>query len=135
MGGPEAQLSSYDAIARWELARLLRRRGRPKDRGEVEALLEQALATAHRLGMRSLEGWAGADLHELRHPDARYRPLSAREIEVAGLVAKGLTNREAAQHLHISERTAENHVKNILDKLGLNSRVQIAAWMVGKTAN
>jgi DNA-binding CsgD family transcriptional regulator len=125
----------YDAIARWELARLLRRRGRPKDRGEAGALLDQALATARRLGMRPLEGWAAADLHELRHPDGRYSPLSAREIEVAGLVAKGLTNRAMAQHLRISERTAENHVKNILDKLGLHSRAQIAAWTVGKSAS
>jgi len=125
----------YDAIARWELARLLRRRSRPKDRAEASALLEQALATAKRLGMRPLEDWAAADLYELRHPDARYTPLSAREIEVASLVAKGMTNRAMAQRLHISERTAENHVKNILDKLGLNSRTQIAAWIVDKSAN
>ena len=113
----------------------MRRRSRPKDRAEASALLEQALATAKRLGMRPLEDWAAADLYELRHPDARYTPLSAREIEVASLVAKGMTNRAMAQRLHISERTAENHVKNILDKLGLNSRTQIAAWIVDKSAN
>jgi FixJ family two-component response regulator len=46
-------------------------------------------------------------------------------------VAEGLTNRGIAQRLHLSERTAENHIKNILDKLGLDSRAQIAAWTVG----
>ena len=125
----------YDAIARWELARLLRRRSRRKDRSEASALLEQALATAKRLGMRPLEEWAAADLHELQHPDARYTPLSTREIEVARLVAKGMTNRAMAQRLHISERTAENHVKNAMDKLGLNSRAQIAVWIVEQSTN
>jgi DNA-binding CsgD family transcriptional regulator len=125
----------YEAIARWELSRHLRRRGRPKDRAAATALLEQSVATARRLGMRLLDGWATADLHELDHPSGRATPLSARELEVAGLVAEGLTNRGIAQRLHLSERTAENHIKNILDKLGLGSRAQIAAWSVGGRPN
>ncbi|TMB78372.1 MAG: helix-turn-helix transcriptional regulator, partial [Chloroflexi bacterium] len=47
---------------------------------------------------------------------------------VARLVALGLTNREIADRLVISERTAEGHVQRILDKLGFRSRSQIAAW-------
>ncbi len=125
----------YEAIARWELSRHLRRRGRPKDRAAATALLEQSVATARRLGMRLLDGWATADLQELDHPSGRATPLSARELEVAGLVAEGLTNRGIAQRLHLSERTAENHIKNILDKLGLDSRAQVAAWTVGGRPN
>jgi DNA-binding CsgD family transcriptional regulator len=125
----------YEAIARWELSRHLRRRGRPKDRAAATALLGQSVATARRLGMRLLEGWATADLQELDHPSGRATPLSARELEVAGLVAEGLTNRGIAQRLHLSERTAENHIKNILDKLGLDSRAQVAAWTVGGRPN
>jgi DNA-binding CsgD family transcriptional regulator len=56
--------------------------------------------------------------------------LSRREREVAALVAEGLTNREIAGRLFISERTAEGHVESIRNKLGFNSRVQIAAWAV-----
>ena len=55
-------------------------------------------------------------------------PLTTREREVAALVAKGLTNREIASRLVISERTADSHVQHILNKLGFSSRAQIAAW-------
>ncbi|WP_416962481.1 ATP-binding protein [Streptomyces sp. Agncl-13] len=58
--------------------------------------------------------------------------LSKREWEVAELVAKGHTNKEIAAALVISIRTAEGHVRRILDKLGLLSRAQIAAWMTGR---
>ena len=54
--------------------------------------------------------------------------LSRREQEVAPLVAEGLSNREIAERLFISERTVESHVGSMLRKLGLRSRVQIAAW-------
>jgi hypothetical protein len=47
---------------------------------------------------------------------------------VAVLVAQGLTNKEIAAQLVISERTAATHVAHILDKLGLRTRAQIAAW-------
>jgi DNA-binding CsgD family transcriptional regulator len=55
--------------------------------------------------------------------------LSRREREVADLVAEGLTNREIAERLVISERTAEGHVEQIRNKLGFHSRTQIAAWV------
>jgi predicted ATPase/DNA-binding SARP family transcriptional activator/DNA-binding CsgD family transcriptional regulator len=55
--------------------------------------------------------------------------LSRREREVATLVARGLSNRQVARELSISERTAANHVAKILRKLGLRSRVQIASWV------
>jgi non-specific serine/threonine protein kinase len=61
-------------------------------------------------------------------PDAY--PLSRRECEVATLIARGLTNRAIAEQLVIAERTAETHVSNILSKLGLDTRAQIAAWAV-----
>lgn len=54
--------------------------------------------------------------------------LSPREREVAALVAEGLTSREIAYRLRITDRTAENHVEHILVKLGLRSRSQIARW-------
>jgi adenylate cyclase len=60
---------------------------------------------------------------------ARLGPLSRRESEVAMLVAQGLTNRQIAERLHISERTAEGHLDKIRSKLGLSNRAQVAAWV------
>jgi non-specific serine/threonine protein kinase len=56
-------------------------------------------------------------------------PLSQRELEVARLVARGLTNRQIADELIISKWTADNHVGNILRKLELIGRAQVAAWL------
>jgi non-specific serine/threonine protein kinase len=53
--------------------------------------------------------------------------LSAREIEVLGLIARGMSDREIAQTLGISVRTAEDHAQTIRDKLGVRSRVKAVA--------
>jgi DNA-binding CsgD family transcriptional regulator len=58
--------------------------------------------------------------------------ISRREREVAILVAQGLTNRQIAARLFISERTAESHVEQIRGKLGFHSRSQIAAWVAAE---
>jgi ATP/maltotriose-dependent transcriptional regulator MalT len=55
--------------------------------------------------------------------------LSAREQEVALLVARGLTNRQIAAELSISEHTAATHVRRIFKKLGLRSRAELATWV------
>jgi len=71
-------------------------------------------------------------------PDPVETPkLTRREREVASLVAQGLTNREIASRLFISERTAESHVEQLRGKLGFHSRSQVAAWVAaqGLTAN
>ena len=57
-------------------------------------------------------------------------PLTVREHQVAALVARGLTNPQIAEQLVISRRTADRHVSNILDKLGLATRAAVAAWAV-----
>ncbi|MCG8920644.1 LuxR C-terminal-related transcriptional regulator [Actinokineospora sp. PR83] len=55
--------------------------------------------------------------------------LTKRELEIAALVAEGLTNRDIAERLVIARRTAESHVDHILRKLNLTNRSQIAAWI------
>jgi non-specific serine/threonine protein kinase len=55
-------------------------------------------------------------------------PLTAREREVAALIARGYSNRRIADALVIAEPTAERHVSNILTKLGVHSRAEIAVW-------
>jgi adenylate cyclase len=57
-------------------------------------------------------------------------PLSEREQEVVALIVQGCSNREIARELTIAEATAVRHVANILDKLGLKSRAQVAVWAV-----
>ncbi len=79
--------------------------------------LEQAIA----------EALSPADASTIRGPVG---PLTAREREVAALIARGQTNRAIAARLVISERTADTHVQHILNKLGLDSRAQIAAWVM-----
>jgi DNA-binding NarL/FixJ family response regulator len=56
--------------------------------------------------------------------------LTSRELEVLKLVAKGMSNREIADELYISENTVKNHVRNILEKLHLHSRMEAVIYAV-----
>ena len=64
-----------------------------------------------------------------RAHDIEIGPLAKREIEVARLIAEGLSNREIGARLFISDPTVATHVRNIMNKLGCNSRAQIAGWV------
>lgn len=67
----------------------------------------------------------------LRHSgtlSARVPELTGRELEILGLVGSGKTSREIAEELFISENTVRNHVRNVLDKLGLRSRFEAVTW-------
>ena len=55
--------------------------------------------------------------------------LTARELEIAGLVGEGLSNRQIAERLVISKRTVDAHIEHIYGKLGVSSRVQLATWL------
>jgi predicted ATPase/DNA-binding CsgD family transcriptional regulator len=55
--------------------------------------------------------------------------LTSRQLEIARLIAVDLTNRQIADRLFLSERTVETHITNMLNKLGLNSRVQLSRWL------
>ena len=60
--------------------------------------------------------------------------LTARELEIAELIAQALSNKQIASRLTISVRTVEAHAQNILTKLGFRSRTQIAAWVTQQQA-
>jgi DNA-binding NarL/FixJ family response regulator len=62
--------------------------------------------------------------------EANGGPLTAREREVAALIARGCTNRQIAEALIVAEATAVRHVANILNKLNMGSRAQVAVWAV-----
>jgi LuxR family transcriptional regulator, maltose regulon positive regulatory protein len=113
---------------RLDLAATLRAEGR-HDRARRE--IEAAITAFQAVGAQAECARAEAMLKK-RHdgrpategPLAR---LSARELEVLGLVAEGLTNHDIAQRLVLSEHTVNRHVANILRKLGLNSRAAAAS--------
>ena len=115
--------------ARVELAAALTRRQAPGDRDEALAALAAAAREAEQLGMVPFTEWIGQLRARLPAGDSL---LSPRELEVARLVGRGLTNKQIGQTLYVSERTAENHVQHILTKLGLRNRSQIAAWATGE---
>ncbi len=124
--GAASGAAGFKVEAQVELAVALVAREEPGDHQRARAVLETAGSAAQALGMRPFE----QRIDELvrRLDEARRSPLTRREREVAGLVAEGLTNREIAARLFLSERTAENHVQHILTKLGLGNRSQIAVW-------
>src|SRR6266508_2296056 len=82
---------------------------------------DEAAALASRLGSTSGAGEARTPAQAL---------LSPREREVVTLITRGLTNRQIADALVIGERTVHTHVANVMAKLELSSRTQIAAWGV-----
>jgi DNA-binding NarL/FixJ family response regulator len=67
----------------------------------------------------------------VRTPERHGQDLTPRERQVLALVAEGASNRQIAEKLVVSERTARAHVSAILSKLGLVSRTQAALWAVG----
>ena len=77
---------------------------------------------------RSPTPWTSRGTARRPNRAAAATPLTRREQQVAELVAQGLSNKEIAAKLVISQRTAESHVDHILTKLGLTNRAQAAAW-------
>ena len=95
------------------------------------ALVEDVRSIGDRLGSRPLVERASELLRATRArrgAEEPWRPLTAREFEVAKLIVAGRTNAEIAVELDISPRTASSHVEHILTKLGVARRTEIAVW-------
>ena len=98
--------------------------GSPSFQAELEA--------GRRLGRDAAIGLAlgePAQVTATAAADPWASPLRKREAEVAHLVAEGLSNKQIGARLFISEHTVDSHIRSILNKLGVNSRAQIAAWI------
>jgi DNA-binding NarL/FixJ family response regulator len=87
--------------------------------------LDEAMACALAEGLD-----AATDSERRRGPGESLHGLTPREREVAVRIARGLTNRQMAAEFTLAERTVDVHVSNILGKLQLSSRAQVAAWVV-----
>jgi DNA-binding CsgD family transcriptional regulator len=114
----------HAGYARLELARTALDRD---DRAAAGEHLAAARELATRLGLAPLLREVES-LNSAAAAEATRSPLTAREEQIAGLVAQGLSNRQIAERLYLSPRTVENHVTHILVKLGFESRARIASW-------
>lgn len=143
----EAERAKYDYSSVMLFISLLRQRraelylrATPPDedaaQAELDALLpywQKANATWYLGQLRTWAQKLGLSFPRVDEPLAvsasAPKQLTRRELEIARLVAEGLTNREIGTRLTLSVRTAESHVEQIRTKLGFRTRAQIAAWI------
>jgi len=136
-----ARLRARPWLARTQraYAEMLLRRGRAADAPRARALLEVALATARELAMERLAKQVAARATTLEQAGPGKTPLAkraaalpdgltAREAEVLGLLARGLTNREIADRLVVSPSTVHQHLVNVYTKIGVGRRAEAAAY-------
>jgi DNA-binding CsgD family transcriptional regulator len=102
------------------------------DADKARILARQANNTAAMLGMATLAERSAALLAGLALPrvSMTYDGMSQRELEVLRLIAEGRSNREIGEQLFISQHTAANHVRSILQKTGCANRAEAAAYAV-----
>ena len=148
-GAPEAALAAYERSLAFVAGGRRRSPAAAADThvGAARSLLalgRREEANAHAVAAASLleqwPGWRQAESRALLNrlqgrsgslkDESSPSGLTGREIEVARLLAEGLTNGEVATRLYISTKTASVHVSNILRKLGMTSRAEVAAWAV-----
>lgn len=133
-----ATAAAQEVGMRWEQARGLHLCGQARatdDPAGAGDALRDARTLAHQCGALRLERQIGRDLRRLvrgsaaRHPQTALPAagLTAREREIAALVADGMTNRQIAARLFVSEKTVESHLSNAFGKLGVSSRAALAA--------
>ncbi|RXT14031.1 response regulator transcription factor [Ammoniphilus sp. CFH 90114] len=92
----------------------------------LHALIDGTADVSRELAGRLFYQFREGDIPDQPSPDT----LTPREREILMHVAAGETNRELAEKLHISENTVKNHMKNLLKKLYLDNRVQLASYAV-----
>jgi DNA-binding CsgD family transcriptional regulator/tetratricopeptide (TPR) repeat protein len=116
---------TYLAHTAYEYGRFLA--GRRGERHRAHALLGEAASVAERVGMPALRariGTLGTPAPAVGLPAG----LSPREVQILGLVAQGMSNRQVGATLSISEHTAANHVRSILRKTGCANRTEATSY-------
>jgi predicted ATPase/DNA-binding CsgD family transcriptional regulator len=120
--------AAFDELRQRLQTALASPRSTPIDRVSRDLDLDQVVE--HALAL--LEAPPEPPTHRSAPSVSDAQPLSRREREIVVLIARGLTNRAIAAELVISERTVETHVSNILGKLRLETRAQLAVWAVAR---
>src|SRR6267142_571165 len=119
-------------LPRLRLAELLAKEDAAEAQKQLSVVIAMWKAVAANWYLSRLREWAAARGLRGWTASARRGPrLTPRELEVAGLVAQGLTNKQIGARLDIAERTAETHVQRIVVKLDLRGRSHLAAWVAG----
>ncbi len=127
-----AAVTGWSSVGRWwegtqallDLAEVFRRTRGPAEAAHLVARARDAAAASGAAALTRLADSVDARLAAGVAPTT----LSAREEEVARLVATGSTNREIGEALHIAPKTVATHIEHILAKLGASRRAEIAAW-------
>ncbi|WP_182481319.1 ATP-binding protein [Nocardioides immobilis] len=127
-----AQLAGLEGLRSWHHDRVTELKKRLGSR-EFERAVNQGIRRPAGDAISFALEESTTSSQPLRHDDTW--ALTAREQQIALLVAQGQTNKQIASHLVISPRTAEGHVQSILAKLGFTSRAQIAAAFARRTAS
>ena len=91
--------------------------------------LIHAIRTVHRGQMSIPKALVENMINKPPQANRMEMPLTDREREIAALVTRGLSNKEIAQELHLSANTIRTHISNILRKLNLSNRTQIAIYI------
>lgn len=81
-------------------------------------------------GESVIQGKIATKLLNTSKANANFSKLTKREIEISKQIAKGLSNKDIAKELYITEGTVKNHITNILSKLSLSHRTQIALYVI-----
>ncbi len=118
----------HTALSRLGLARALL--ASSDSLAEAADLAAEAASEFRRLGMPAQASEAAKVAADITTRRRNASPLSAREEQVASLVAQALSNRQIADRLVLSERTVETHVRSILAKLNFTTRTEIATWVL-----
>jgi DNA-binding NarL/FixJ family response regulator len=99
---------------------------KPFEPEELVAQVESSLSQSGRIRQHADTGAPSETLIQV-NPSVELTPT---ELKVVQLVAKGLANKDIAQHMKLSQRTVESHVSNMLGKTGLNNRTELARWAI-----
>lgn len=129
----------FDALYRGATGYLLKNTPPEELVDSVRSIHKGYLQISPRLGQRLCQQLGSFTNHEPEQPSqarsiaavSDCKDITPREQDVLGLIAEGASNREIAQILHIAEKTVKNHVSNLLRRVGLRDRTQLAIWANG----
>jgi two-component system NarL family response regulator len=120
----------YDAIKAGAMGYLLKEISIDEVAADIRAVYNGQSLISPSMASKLLSEFASMIKHKDDRPQLPTPRLTDREMEVLRLVAKGMNNRDIAKQLFISENTVKNHIRNILEKLQLHSRMEAVVYAV-----